>query len=97
MKHNTKLSLEVEDQIKLGNFLIEKLGLEESKADTLSHSLTDISKSWNKIYGVMIPKLFQLTDKESIVDLFLEIREEFRHVDYHIKDADLDELNYIQY
>lgn len=96
MNSINELKLEVEDQIKLGKFLINRLGLDGDKADTLSNSLTDISKSMYKIYGVLLPKLYSIADRDELVELLWDIKEEFRHVDYHIKDAALDELHYIK-
>jgi hypothetical protein len=91
-----KLVIEVEDQIKIYNLLREKLSLNEDDADNLSNALADISKSTSKIYFDILPKLFQDLNREELVELFWNMKEEFMHIDYHIKDANLNEMIYVK-
>ena len=84
------------NQGELFKILLEKTKISAEDADRLSHSLTDISESFDKIYNQIIPKIINETNKELTVELFWDIREQFRHIDYHIKDAELTELFYVK-
>ncbi|MBX7066764.1 MAG: hypothetical protein K1X28_05995 [Parachlamydiales bacterium] len=67
--------------------------LEVSEAETLMHALSDISESIEKIYTKIIPAiLLNDRDKEKLQDLLWDVREEFRHIEYHINDANLNNL-----
>ncbi|MEW5744392.1 MAG: hypothetical protein AB1805_02975 [Nitrospirota bacterium] len=66
---------------------------EEKKTETIIHALVDIAVSMKKIYFEILPELKQrqLSDNE-LRDRIWDIREEMRHIEYHIKDASLTEL-----
>lgn len=51
----------------------------------------DISESVNQIYSELLPKIMEGLDIEAnrLEDALWEIRDEFRHIDYHIHDAQL--------
>ena len=91
-----KLILDAKSQVRLGKVLVQKLQLDDDNADRLSNSLVDISKSLNKIYADLLPNIYELEKREEIVHLLWDLKDEFRHIDYHIKDASLDELSYIK-
>ena len=56
------------------------------------HALLDIEESVNKIFNVLIKEILENEkNKEFIIEKIWEIREEFRHIDYHINDAKLTE------
>ena len=60
------------------------------KIDTIVHALTDIEESFKKNYKAIIPNILnQDIEIEEIQDLLWDVREEFRHIEYHIRDADL--------
>ena len=82
-------------QTELCKLLLEKAKITEEDADRLSHALTDISESFDKIYNQILPKITHENSKEKLVELFWDIREQYRHIDYHIKDAELTELYYV--
>jgi hypothetical protein len=65
--------------------MIVKLGPEE--ADTLVHAFSDLEESLRLLLDEQLPKLADpALQGEQLEDLLLDIREEFRHVLYHIHD-----------
>ena len=58
--------------------------------ETYIHALIDIRESINKI-GELLLDVDDKKEKEAVLDIIWGIREEFRHIDYHIKDAKLTE------
>lgn len=69
-------------------------GMDREQADALVHALVDIGESMEKIYGTLLPELMGALDQPTAVfkDKLWDIREEFRHVEYHLQDAKLTEL-----
>jgi len=69
-------------------------GLGRERAEALVHALVDIRESMEKIYGTLLPKLIAVLDHspDEFMDKLWDIREEFRHVDYHIHDSGITEL-----
>jgi hypothetical protein len=58
--------------------------------DAYIHALVDIKESIDKIYNIYLENITNNTEsKEKIVDSIWDIREEFRHINYHIEDAKL--------
>jgi hypothetical protein len=81
--------------------LVEKLlnglqqqGFSREAADALVHALVDIEESTSRIYGELLPELARVIDQSP--DVFKEklwdVREEFRHIAYHLHDAKLADL-----
>jgi len=67
--------------------------LKENKVEALIYGLQEIGKSIEIIYQEILPKMLnEDPDKEKILNLLWDIREEFRHIDYHIKDAEILDL-----
>jgi len=66
----------------------------EDEAGATVHALVDIAESMDRIYRELIPKIMNGSDEEprKLQDILWEIRDEFRHVDYHIHDARLTDL-----
>lgn len=75
--------------------LINSLKLKEEDADTLSHALMDISESLLKVYNNILPEVFIEKDRQKLIELLWKLSEEFRHIQYHIDDADLTQLLYV--
>lgn len=70
---------------------IKNINNEQNEA--IIHALVDIKKSFEKIYLSIIPQLSSdKISEEQAQDLLWDIREELRHIDYHIHDSDLLEL-----
>ena len=78
------------DRERLFGLLVNSGLLPEERAEALVHALVDIGESISKIYGEQLPALLACRpgDAEAIQDKLWDLREEFRHVDYHIHDAD---------
>ena len=90
-----------ENRISSMNAIVDRLlegllrqGFDREKADALVHALVDIEESTRKIYVDLLPELVRSCDQSS--DAFKEklwdIREEFRHIAYHLQDAELADL-----
>ncbi|MDX9947002.1 MAG: hypothetical protein RBS38_06510 [Bacteroidales bacterium] len=62
----------------------------EKDLEAYVHALIDIKESVSKITGLLL-EVDDKKNKEEVLDIIWEIREEFRHIDYHIKDAKLTE------
>lgn len=60
--------------------------------DSFIHALNDINDSFVKIYNEHINNILNDSeDKDLVVNNIWDIREEFRHIAYHIEDAKLTE------
>ena len=67
--------------------VIARYGGEE--AETLAHAFSDIEKSLRIFLEEQLPKLADASGKgEALEELLLDIREEFRHVLYHLHDPE---------
>jgi hypothetical protein len=73
--------------------LKDDLIFNKEKLDSFTHSLADIKESLDKIYNIYIPFLLENNSIEILEETIWDIREEFRHIDYHIKDADLTNIS----
>jgi hypothetical protein len=71
--------------------LQENGGMPALRAEAAAHALVDISQSMDQIYDVLIPALLSpsLTAAADIKDRIWDLREELRHVDYHVHDSGL--------
>lgn len=69
-------------------------GFDRERADAIVHALVDIAESMEKLYGTLLPALMAALDEPNarFKDRLWDIREEFRHVEYHLQDAKLTEL-----
>lgn len=76
------------------NILLNKKLVPVQDAEAIVHALYDISESIEEIYNVIIPKILQQENgsRELLQDLLWDIREEYKHIQYHIDDAKLTEL-----
>ena len=67
--------------------VIARYGPEEP--ETLAHAFSDIEESLRKFLDEQLPKLADPSMQgEDLEDLLLDIREEFRHVLYHLHDPE---------
>jgi hypothetical protein len=65
--------------------VIARYGQEE--AETLAHAFADLEESLRKFLQQQLPKLADSSLRgQTLENLLLEIREEFRHVLYHLHD-----------
>lgn len=73
---------------------LDKAGIfEKEKLDSFIHSLVDIKASIDEIYNVYIPILLKNESGDSLEETIWDIREEFRHISYHIEDANLTDIS----
>ena len=56
--------------------------------------LIEIKDSFEKIYNSIIPNMLKISgnNTELLQDLLWDLREEFRHIDYHIQDSKILDL-----
>lgn len=69
--------------------------LSHSEADALALALADIAESVDTVYSQLVPRLLEALERkerDDILHVLWDLREAFRHVDYHIHDAKLTEL-----
>lgn len=83
----------------LAEELFERQILNEDRRDALYLALIDIAESMQKLYADIIPGVLEdLSDPGSnideINDKLFDLRSEFRHIDYHVHDAELHELEW---
>ena len=79
---------------KLLALLSSRLELPDRDHEAIVHALTDIAASVEKVYGELLPKLLNEPDMatEALQDTLWDMREEFRHIQYHIDDGKLTDL-----
>lgn len=59
----------------------------EKEAETVVHALADLEQSFRRILDDQLPRLIEAPPTPSVLhDLLLEIGEELRHIQYHIRD-----------
>jgi hypothetical protein len=68
--------------------------ISSEEADAVIHALIDIAVSIEKVYFDVVPKLLSEPNAtiEILKDRLWDLREEFRHIDYHIHDSKLTEI-----
>jgi hypothetical protein len=71
-----------------------KPSISQEQAEALVHALVDIANSMNKLYGEILPRLLSEpgASADVLADRIWDIREELRHVDYHLHDSGVLEL-----
>ena len=73
--------------------ILEKKIYSNENSEALIYSLMEIEKSINIVYEKILPRVLKNDiTKQVILDMLWDIREEFRHIDYHIKDGKLLDL-----
>jgi hypothetical protein len=77
---------------KLDVVMRDELKYTDIEREALLHALLDIAESFEKVYSTIIPQINLLKNKQDIREGMWELREEFRHIQYHINDAKLTEL-----
>jgi len=62
--------------------------------ESIIHALIDIHESIDEVYNKIIPKILNVKNikRQDLKDFLWNIGEEFRHIDYHIKDSKITEL-----
>jgi hypothetical protein len=82
------------DANELARVLSTRRILSDDRAGTVAHGLLDIAESITRVYSELVPKILDEPDAEEelLKEHLWDIREEFRHVDYHIHDGELTDL-----
>lgn len=77
--------------------LLEKLknnfNFTEEELANLELAFEDIFESSYNIFFNLLPTFINSQNKDEIEDLFVEMKTEFEHIKYHIKDAKLYNLD----
>jgi hypothetical protein len=79
----------------LCELLHTRCGLPVEKAESLTHALVDVLESVVQVYGTTIPGILGNTSHieiEMLQDMVWDIREEFRHIDYHVHESGMLEI-----
>jgi hypothetical protein len=74
----------------LRELLHTKLSLPTDRAESLTHALVDIYESVVQVYGTTLPTILGQTStisNEVLQDMVWDLRETFRHIDYHVHDS----------
>lgn len=66
--------------------------LNPEEAEALVYGLMEIAESVNKIYSQIIPEILSTQNNDALKDKVWDLREEFRHIQYHIDDGRLKDL-----
>jgi len=75
---------------KLYEILLRNKIFAQKELDAYVHALVDINESLTKIYTECVNNILSNGDnKDAIINAIWDIREEFRHITYHIDDAKL--------
>ncbi|OGN60011.1 MAG: hypothetical protein A3F40_03300 [Chlamydiae bacterium RIFCSPHIGHO2_12_FULL_27_8] len=78
---------------KLYEKIIKKKIYSDEYSEALVYSLMEIEKSLKLVYRELLPILLENNfPKDVFIKKLWDIREEFRHIDYHIKDGNLLDL-----
>jgi hypothetical protein len=70
-------------------------GMPTTRADAAVHALVDILETIENIYGSVLPDILAEPGPEAIATLkerLWDLREELRHIDYHVHDSGLLDL-----
>lgn len=83
-----------ENSDRVSELLKQRKVVTPEQADAIGHALVDIAESIQRIYIELIPKVLneQESSEEVFQDAVWDLREEFRHIDYHIQDSGLIDL-----
>jgi RNA-binding protein YlmH len=80
------------DDEKLYEILKDNKIFQNEELDAYVHALVDIKEGIEKIINIHISDILNnAQNKEIVKDKLGDIREEFRHIQYHIDDAKLTE------
>ena len=79
------------------NMILEILNnetkLSSDEIEAVVHALVDVKKSVDNVYGNLLPQLLNTQNSQDETwEVLQDISEEFKHVDYHIKDGHLTDL-----
>ena len=77
---------------KLNDILVLYKMLNKEEAEAMVYGLSEIAESIDKIYSKIIPEILSKENHDDLRDKVWDLREEFRHVKYHIDDGKLTEL-----
>lgn len=59
------------------------------EASTIAHSMQDLEESFNKFLSELLPRLVnEELNEVDMSDLLLDISMEFKHIYYHLRDAE---------
>lgn len=74
--------------------LKQRRDMSQEQSEAIAHALVDIAESIEKIYGSLIQSILDRRDSsdDDLNDALWELREEFRHIQYHVCDSKLTEL-----
>jgi len=87
MEYNTKNNFNA-----IYNILKERNIIAHENLESYMHALIDIEESFINIYKIYLDEIIKNEENTDFIkEKIWDIREEFRHIQYHINDAKLTE------
>ena len=73
---------------------LKQAGFSDDRSQGVVHALIDVGECMEKIYQLLLPALISNLNSgdDDFKDQLWDIREEFRHIEYHMKDSGLADL-----
>lgn len=80
------------DADRLAKILLSNNILSSPDIEALVYGLIEIAESMDEIYSKIIPEIISANGHDELMDKVWDLREAFRHVQYHIDDGKFKEL-----
>ena len=82
------MKLQKTDIPKLMAFLAEA-GRSQENAEAWAHALFDLQESMDRVFEKLVPEALTNDEQGRVKrEVLGDIREEFRHIEYHMRDVD---------
>jgi hypothetical protein len=76
----------------LNEILVSHKILNPDEAEALVYGLSEIAESIDTVYLKIVPQILSEKNHDDLQEKVWDLREEFRHIQYHINDGKLTEL-----
>ena len=87
MTHLTQKKLN-QPQIELLLEFFSQVGRNREDSDAWVHAIVDIGESYERIFSTLVPEALDIvTSTRDKQEIFWDIREELRHIEYHVTDV----------
>ena len=68
---------------------IKRAGRDQEDGEAWVHAFVDLEKSYDVIFNKLLPEMLAHTEStRSDQEILWDIREEFRHIEYHLRDVE---------
>ena len=87
MTYLTQAKLD-KSQIDLLLEFFSQVGRNREDSDAWVHAIVDIGESYERIFSTLVPEALDIvTSTRDKQEIFWDIREELRHIEYHVTDV----------